>query len=172
MRVVYLWGKLEQNWIVVPYCEPFSYRVVHIHKYSNIQSYSLLSFHDPSTQTPSWAYFDTPAILLSRSDSVGVLWLAATLARINKRKWSLKIEKVKKNLNTIAEDFSSEKIVYIQGSPALWQPFFPCKPHMQTFLTFQSKWAPEDELCLNNNLAFRGRYSTKSWIIWIINSNV
>ena len=97
-----------------------------------------------------------------------VLWLAATFARINKRKWSLKKEKIKQNLNAIAEDFSLKKIVYIQGSPALCQPFFPYKPHTQTFLTFQSKWAPEEELCLNNNSAFRGRNSTKFWIIWII----
>ena len=27
--------------------------------------------------------------------------------------------------------------------------FFPNKPHMQTFLTLQSKWPPEEELCLN-----------------------
>ena len=38
----------------------------------------------------------------------------------------------------------------------------------QTFLTFQSKWASEEELCLNNNSAFRGRNSTKFWIFWII----
>ena len=97
-----------------------------------------------------------------------VLWLAATLARINKRKWSLKKEKIKQNLNAIAEDFSLKKLVYIQGSPALCQPFFPYKPHTQTFLTFQSKWAPEEELCLNNNSAFRGRNSTKFWVSWII----
>ena len=29
--------------------------------------------------------------------------------------------------------------MYIQGSPALCQPFFPYKLHTQTFLTFQSK---------------------------------
>ena len=27
--------------------------------------------------------------------------------------------------------------------------FFPNKPHMQSFLTLQSKWPPEEELCLN-----------------------
>ena len=84
----------------------------------------------------------------------------------------LKKEKIKQNLNAIAEDFSLKKIVYIQGSPALCLPFFPYKPHMQTFLTFQSNWAPEERFCINNNSAFRGRYSTKFWIIWIINSNV
>ena len=84
------------------------------------------------------------------------------------------IKKIKNqaNLNAIAEDFSLKKIVYIQGFTALCQPFFPNKPHRQTFLTFQSKSAPEEELCLNNNSAFRGRYLTKFWIIWIINSNV
>ena len=111
-------------------------------------------------------------MLFNRSDSVAVLWLAATFARINKRKWSLKKEKGKQNLDAIVEDFSLKEIVYIQGSPALWQPFFPYKPHTQTFLTFQSKWAPEEKLCLNHNSAFRGRYSIKFWIIWIINSSV
>ena len=143
--------------------------------FTSIQIFSLINcFHLSTTPAPilPWAYFNTPAILFNSSDSVAVLWLAATLARINKRKWSLKKEKIKQNLNAIAEDFSLKKIVYIQGSPALCQPFFPYKPHTQTFLTFQSKWAPEEELCLNNNSAFRGRYSTKFWIIWIINSNV
>ena len=139
--------------------------------FTSIQIFNLIHYHYLST-TPapilSWAYFNTPAILFNRSDSVAVLWLAATLARINKRKWSLKKEKIKQNLNAIAEDFSLKKLVYIQGSPALCQPFFPYKPHTQTFLTFQSKWAPEEELCLNNNSAFRGRNSTKFWIIWII----
>ena len=61
---------------------------------------------------------NTPAILFNRSDSEAVLWLSATLARINKRKWSWKKEKIKQNLNAIAEDFSLKKLVYIQGSPA------------------------------------------------------
>ena len=84
------------------------------------------------------------------SDLVVVLWLAATLARINKRKWSLKKRKNQAKLNAIAEDFNFKKFVYIQGSPALCQSFFPNKPHTQTFLTLQSKWAREEELCLNN----------------------
>ena len=131
--------------------------------FTRIEIFSLMYCYLFTILAPilSWVYFNTPAILFSRSDSVVVLWLAATLARINKRKWSLKKEKIKQNLNAIAEDFSLKKILYIQGSP-----------HMQTFLTFQSKWAPEEELCLNNNSAFRGRYSTKFWIIWINNSNV
>ena len=135
--------------------------------FTSIQIFNLIHcYHLSTTPAPilSWAYFNTPAILFNRSDSVAVLWLATTLARIN--------TKINQNLNAIAEDFSLKKIVYIQGSPALCQPFFPYKPHTQTFLTFQSKWAPEEELCLNNNSAFRGRYSTKFWIIWIINSNV
>ena len=142
--------------------------------FTSIQIFSLIHCYLSTTPAPilSWAYFNTPAILFNRSDSVAVLWLAATLARINKRKWSLKKEKIKQNLNSIAENFSLKKTVYIQGSLALCQPFFPYKPHTQTFLTFQSKWAPEEELCLNNNSAFRSRYSTKFWIIWIINSNV
>ena len=138
--------------------------------FTSIQIFSLIHCYLSTTPAPilSWAYFNTPAILFNTSDSVAVLWLAATLARINKRKWSLKKEKIKQNLNAIAEDFSLKKLVYIQGSPALCQPFFPYKPHTQTFLTFQSKWAPEEELCLNNNSAFRGRNSTKFWIFWII----
>ena len=134
--------------------------------FTSIQIFSLIHCYLSTTPAPilSWAYFNTQATLFNRSDSVAVLWLATTLARIN--------TKINQNLNAIAEDFSLKKIVYIQGSPALCQPFFPYKPHTQTFLTFQSKWAPEEELCLNNNSAFRGRYSTKFWIIWIINSNV
>ena len=117
--------------------------------FTSIQIFSLIHCYLSTTlvQILSWAYFNTPAI----SDSVAVLRLAATLARINKRKWSLKKETIKKNLNAIAEDFSLKKLAYIQGYPALCQPFFPCKPHTQTLLTFQSKWAPEEELCLNNN---------------------
>ena len=71
--------------------------------------------------------------LFNTSDSVAVLWLTATLARINTSKWSLKKNQAK--LNAIAEDFSLKKFIYIQGSPALCQPFFPSKPHTQTFLT-------------------------------------
>ena len=142
--------------------------------FTSIQILSLIHCHlsTAPARILSWAYFNTPAILLNRSDLVAVLWLAATFARINKRKWSLKKEKGKQNLDAIVEDFSLKEIVYIQGSPALWQPFFPYKPHTQTFLTFQSKWAPEEKLCLNHNSAFRGRYSIKFWIIWIINSSV
>ena len=38
---------------------------------------------------------------------------------------------------------------------------------MQTFLTLQPKWAPEEELSLNYNSAFGDRNSTKFWVIWI-----
>ena len=64
MRVVYLWGKLEQNWIVVPWCEPFSSSVVHIHKYSSIQShrYHLSTISAPILLGP---YFHTPAVLFN-----------------------------------------------------------------------------------------------------------
>ena len=177
-------GNLLYLWELYIFGESYSkigsccHNVNHFHIvwsiFTSIQIFSLIHCYLSTIPTPilSWLYFNTPAILFNRSDSVAVLWLAATLARINKRKWSLKKEKIKQNLNAIAEDFSLKKIVYIQGSPALCQPFFPYKPHTQTFLTFQSKWAPEEELCLNNNSAFRGRYSTKFWIIWIINSNV
>ena len=61
-----------------------------------------------------------------------------------------------------------KNIVHIQCSSALYQPFFPNEPHTQTFLTLQSKSLSEEKLCLNNNSAFRGRNSTKFWIIWII----
>ena len=128
--------------------------------FTSIQIFSLIHCYLSTTPAPilSWAYFNTPAILFNRSDSVAVLWLAATLARINKRKWSLKKEKIKQNLNAIAEDFSLRKIVYVQGSPALCQTFLLYKPHTQTFLIFQCKWAPEEEVCFNNNSVFRGRY--------------
>ena len=104
--------------------------------FASIQIFSHIHcYHLSTTPEPilSWAYFNTPAILFNTSDSVAVLWLAATLARINKRKWSLKKEKIKQNLNAIAEDFSLKKLVYIQGSPALCQPFFPFKPHTKLF---------------------------------------
>ena len=121
--------------------------------FTSIQIFSLIHCYLSTTPAPilSWAYFNTPATLFNTSDSVAVLWLAATLVRINKRKWSLKKENV-----------SFKKLVYIQGFPILCQRFFPNKPHMQTFLTLQSKWAPEEELYLNSNLAFRGRNSAKS----------
>ena len=61
--------------------------------FTSIQIFSLIYCHHLST-TPatilSWGYFDTPAILFKTSDSVAVLWLTATLARINKRKWSFR----------------------------------------------------------------------------------
>ena len=165
--------KDEQNWSKIGLrC----HSVKHIHIvwsiFASIQIFSLIYCYLSTIPAPilSWAYFNTPAIIFNRSDSVAVLWLAATLPRINKRKWSLK--KIKQSLNAIAEDFSLKKIVYIQGSTTLCQPFFPYKPHTQTFLTFQSKWAPEEKICLNNISAFRGRYSSKFWIIWIINSHV
>ena len=136
MRVVYLWGKLEQ---IGSWCHSVNHFHIVWSIFTSIQIFSLIHYHYLST-TPapilSWAYFNTPEILFNRSDSVVVLWLAATLARINKRKWSLKKEKIKQNLNAIAEDFSLEKVVYIQGSPALCQPFFLYKLHTQTFLTF------------------------------------
>ena len=123
--------------------------------FTSIQIFSPVHcYHISTTPAPIflWAYFNTPAILFNASDSVAVLWLVATLTRINKRKWSLKKRNNRAKLNAIAKDFSFS----IQGSPALCQPFFPSKPHTQTFLTLQSKWAPEEELSLNNNLAFRG----------------
>ena len=55
--------------------------------------------------------------------------------------------------------------VYAQGSPLLCQPIFPNNPHMQTFLTLQSKQAREKKLSLYNNSPFRGRNSTKFRII-------
>ena len=60
----------------------------------------------------------------------------------------IKKRKNQAKLNAIAEDFSFKKFVYIEGSPALCQSFFPNKPHTQTFLTLQSKWAPEEDLVL------------------------
>ena len=94
--------------------------------FTSIQIFSLIYHYDlSSTPAPilSGAYLDTPAILFNTSDLVTVLWLA-TLARIYKRKWSLKQRKIQAKLNAIAEDFSFKKFVYIEGSPALCQPFF------------------------------------------------
>ena len=94
--------------------------------FTSIQIFSLIYHYDlSSTPAPilSGAYLDTLAILFNTSDLVTVLWLA-TLARIYKRKWSLKKRKIQAKLNAIAEDFSFKKFVYIEGSPALCQPFF------------------------------------------------
>ena len=65
-----------------------------------IQIFNLISYYHLSTTAApifSWGYFNTPAILFNTSDSVAILWLAATLARINKRKQSLKKEKIMQN---------------------------------------------------------------------------
>ena len=134
--------------------------------FTNIQIFSLIHcyYHLSTTQVPnlSGQKFNTPAVLFNTSDSVVVLWVAVMLARINKRKWSLKKRTNQAKLNAILEDFSFKKFVYIQGLPPLSQPFFPNKPHMQTFLTLQPKWTPEEELCLNNNSAFRSRNQQSS----------
>ena len=64
--------------------------------FTSIQIFSPIHYYHIST-TPApiflWAYFNTPAILFNSSDSVAVLRLVATLARINKRKWSIKKKK-------------------------------------------------------------------------------
>ena len=80
------------------------------------------------------------------------------------------LEKKRKNhakLNAIAEDF--KKLIYFQEFLIFGKPFFPNKPHMQTFLMLQSKWAPEEELFLNNNSAFRVQINTK--VIQLIPKN-
>ena len=121
--------------------------------FTSIQIFSLISslssFHDP-TPILSGFYFNTPATLFNPSDSVTVLWLVAMLARINKRKWSLKKWKNQAKLNANAEDFSFKKFVYIESSHALCRSFFPNKLHTQTFLTLQSKWTSEEEPCLTS----------------------
>ena len=64
---------------------------------------------------------------------------------------------------------SASRDFFIFKAPLLCaNHFFPNKPHRQTFLTLQPKWTPEEELCLNNNSAFRGQNSTKFWTAWII----
>ena len=112
MRVVYLWGKLQQiGW----WCHSVNHFHIVLSIFRSIQIFSLIHYYLSTTPAPilSWAYFNTPAILFHRSDSVTVLWLVGTLARIDKRKWSLKEEKLKQNLNAIAGDFTLQKIVYI-----------------------------------------------------------
>ena len=138
--------------------------------FTSIQIFSLIQcYHLSTTPAPilSGAYFNTPAILFNTSASLVVLWLVATLARTNKRKWSLKKWKNQAKLNAIAENFNFKKFVYIQGFPALCQSVFPNKWRTQTFLTLRSKWSREEKLCLNNNSAFRGQNSTKFWVIVI-----
>ena len=119
--------------------------------FTSVQIFNLIHcYHLSTTPAPIllWAYYNIPAILFNTSDSVDFLWLAATLARINQRKWSLKKRRNQAKLNAAPQDFSFKKLVYIQGSPAPCQSFFPNKPHTQTFLTLQSKWAPRKNLVL------------------------
>ena len=55
--------------------------------FTSIQIFSLIHrYHLSTTPAPILlgAYFNSPAILFNTFDSVAVLWLAATLARINK----------------------------------------------------------------------------------------
>ena len=57
--------------------------------FTSIQIFSLIHhYHLSMTPAPilSGAYFNTLAVWFNTSDSVAVLWLAATLRRINKRK--------------------------------------------------------------------------------------
>ena len=138
-NLLYLWELNiygESSSKIGSWCHSVNYFHIVWPIFTSIQIFSLIHCYLCTTLAPilSWAYSNTPAILLNRSDSVAVLLLAAILARINKRKWS-----------------SLKKIVYTQSSPALCQQFFPYKPHTKNFLTFQSKCAPEEELCLNNN---------------------
>ena len=131
MRAVYLWGKLEQNWIVVPKCEPFSYSVVHIHKYSNILIHR---YYLSTTPAPylSGTYFNTSVILFSTSGSVAILCLAATLPRINKRMWSSKKEKNQAKLNAIAQDFSLREICLYSRLPCSVPTIFFLINHKRT----------------------------------------
>ena len=56
----------------------------------------------------------------------------------------IKEKKNQAKLNSVAEDFSFKKFVYLQGSPALCQPFVPNKPctpiiNMHYILYFMSE---------------------------------
>ena len=82
----------------------------HFHKvwfiFTSIERFSLINlYHLSMTPAPilSGLYFNNLAVFFNMSDLVVVLWLAATLARINKRKWSLKKRKNQAKLNAIAE---------------------------------------------------------------------
>ena len=100
--------------------------------FTSIQIFSLIHYYHLST-TPapilSWAYFITPAILLNRSDSVAVLWLAATLARINKRKWSLKKEKIKQNLMQLQKTSAWRNLIKFKASLLWANHFFHTRKH-------------------------------------------
>ena len=90
-------GNLLKLWELYIYGESWNkigsrcHSVDHFHIvwsiFTSIQIFSLIHCYLSTTPAPilSWAYFNTPEILFNRSDSVVVLWLAATLARINKR---------------------------------------------------------------------------------------
>ena len=129
VNLLYLWELYiygEKQWKIGSWCHSKNNFHIVWSIFTSIQIFSRTHCYLSTTPSPilPWAYFNTPTILFNRSDSVAVLWLATTLSGINKRMWSLKKEKNKENLNAIAEDFSLEKNFYIQGSPALWLPFF------------------------------------------------
>ena len=59
--------------------------------FTSIQIFNRIHrYHLSTTPAPilSGAYFNTPAILFNTSALVAILWLAATLARTNKRQWN------------------------------------------------------------------------------------
>ena len=113
-------------------------------------------FHDPQHQ------FCQECILILQHFHPTRLWLATRLARTNKRKWSLKKWRNQVKLNAIAGYFYFIKFVKFSVClysrlPSSVSTIFCNKPHTETFLTLQSKWAEEEKLCLYNNSAFRGR---------------
>ena len=169
-----LFLSFHQTFLVIRRQFPTTFHIVWS-IFASLQIFSLIHCYLSTTPSPifSWAYFNTPAILFKRSDSVTVLWLGATLTRINKRKQSLKKEKIKQKtyLQSNCRRLQLDNNCLYSMFPCSVPTIFSYKPHTQTFLTFQFKWAPEEQLFLNNNSAFRDRYSTKFWIIWI-NSNV
>ena len=142
--------------------------------FRSIQIFSLIQcYHLFTTPAPilSWAYFNTPAILFNRSDSVAVLWLAATFARINKRKWSLKKKKKSSKTKCNCRRLQLEETCLYSRLPRSVSTIFSLKPYTQTFLTFQSKWAPEEELCLNNNSALLLKCLVYSFT-WLISKSL
>ena len=120
---LYIYGKTQSK--IGSWCLSVNHFHIVWSIFTSVQIFSLIHCYLSTAPEPilSWAYFKTPAIFFNRSGSVAVLWLAATLAGINKRKWSLKKEKIKKSLNAIAEEFSLNKIFYIQGFPTLCHSF-------------------------------------------------
>ena len=110
--------------------------------------------------------------MFNTSASVAVLWLATTLARTNKRKWSLKKKKRRGNqakLSAIAEDFYFNK--FVKFTTCLNSRLSSSVPTIFFLINYRRKlfWHSNLNEPERKNfvfiITFRGRNSTMFWII-------